>query len=119
MYIPKHYGQSRIEKCPFCERQGTIKNSQGIPTCTTHKNLTLDDLKCVCGRYVLAREGKYGVFFTCTNCGNINLRKVLEINSGAAAKVLEKNAGQTTKGIGQSGPKKEIIIRSDELDFYL
>ena len=81
MYIPKRYGESKTNKCPFCERDAFFQNSQKIPTCKDHKNKTLDNLKCMCGSWLDMREGKYGVFFTCINCGALNIKKVLEMNS--------------------------------------
>ena len=126
MRMPKHYGQSRIERCPFCERQGTIKNPQGVPVCPQHSKETLEGMKCVCGRDLFIQNGKFGVFFICTNCGNLTLRKVLEINSPIMAKGAMKTqfARQDRQQEPHapafrqpaSGPK-EVTIRSDELDF--
>ena len=69
-----------MDKCPFCGVEATTANSQGVPVCSKHKGKTLDNLKCVCGEYLDVKNGKYGVYFSCMNCGNMNLRKVLEIN---------------------------------------
>ena len=80
MYIPKRYGQSRIENCPFCDKIGTIKNSQGVPVCSAHKNALIQDVKCACGEYLDVASGKWGAYFPCLNCGNINFRKGLEMN---------------------------------------
>lgn len=98
MRFRKTYGQSRIENCPFCQKPGVVKNSQGISVCVKHQKEILKDLKCVCGQKVEIRHGKYGVFFNCINCGNLNLRKILEINP------IKKE-------------KKEITVTSDEVDF--
>lgn len=81
MHIPKRYGESRIENCPFCSKQAIIKNPQGIPVCMAHKTQKLPDMKCSCGEHLMIQEGKFGVFFNCIKCGNINLKRVLEINS--------------------------------------
>ncbi len=80
MRIPKKYGQSRIDKCPFCGQQSVTVNSQKVPVCAKHKNSELKNLRCICGEYLDIKHGKYGAFFTCFNCGNMNLKKVLEIN---------------------------------------
>jgi len=48
--------------------------------CALHKEAILNDLKCICGNTLEPRDGKYGLYFTCIRCGNINLKKVLEIN---------------------------------------
>ncbi len=79
MYIPKRYGESKISKCPFCGKDAFSQNKQKIPTCKEHKETTFDNVKCLCGSWLDMREGKFGVFFTCINCGAMNIKKVLEI----------------------------------------
>ena len=56
------------------------KNEQGIPVCPNHKGSRLNDFKCACGDYLDIKEGKYGIFFVCMNCGTINLQKALQFN---------------------------------------
>ena len=80
MYIPKQYGKSKIDKCPFCERQATSLNKQKVPVCTLHEDSILEDMKCMCGEYLELKTGRYGIYFNCLNCGNINSRKIFEIN---------------------------------------
>ena len=80
MFIPKKYGQSKIENCPFCQKQATAMNRQNVPVCIIHKEESLDDLKCICGKMLDMKHGKYGVFFTCMSCGNMNLKKVMEFS---------------------------------------
>ncbi len=80
MYIPKKYGQSRVDKCPFCGQQATAYNAQKVPTCLKHKDSGLGEMKCSCGSWLEMKSGKFGIFFTCLKCGNMNLKKVLEIN---------------------------------------
>jgi hypothetical protein len=101
MRIPKKYGQSKIDNCPFCGKIGVTKNKQGIPVCINHKDSKLEDLKCVCGEYLDIRQGKYGPYFNCMNCGNINFRKGLEMNQPKEKVKTEK---------------KEITVTSDQLD---
>ncbi len=93
MYIPKRYGESKTNKCPFCEKDAFSQNKQKIPTCKDHKDVQLQEVKCVCGSWLDMKEGKYGVFFTCINCGALNLRKVLEMNNIQRQKAEKK---QTT-----------------------
>ncbi|MBD3204258.1 hypothetical protein GF327_08240 [Candidatus Woesearchaeota archaeon] len=76
----KIYGQSRIDRCPFCQKRAIYKNKQGLVVCKEHKNSMLQDVKCVCGTYLEIRSGRYGPYFFCTNCGNISLKKGLEFN---------------------------------------
>ncbi|MFC1769070.1 hypothetical protein ACFLZX_04875 [Nanoarchaeota archaeon] len=98
MFRKKIYGQSRVEKCPFCDKIGTLKNKQGLPVCQAHKNKMLMDIKCVCGEYLDIRTGKWGPYFYCNTCGNINLKKGLEMNPP------------------KKDTPKEITVRSDQLD---
>ncbi len=113
MYIPKHYGQSKIDKCPFCDRQAFAKNKQDVPVCTDHKNTSLDEMKCMCGKPLEMRSGKWGIFFSCLNCGNLNLRKALEINEGAPRKETE-----TVQERQPRNAPREITIRSDDPDYF-
>lgn len=80
MYIPKRYGQSKIENCPFCGKTSVTKNKQDIPVCTAHKDAQLDDLKCICGEWLDLCSGKWGPYFRCMKCGNVSFKKVMEIN---------------------------------------
>lgn len=80
MFIPKRYGESKIEECPFCNRQSTTTNSQDIPVCMKHKDSLMNEMKCICGEYLETLRGKWGLYFRCPKCGNVNKRKVFEIN---------------------------------------
>lgn len=144
MYIPKRYGESRIESCPFCGKQSTCMSNQGIPVCALHKENELLDLKCMCGDWLDLRTGKFGPFFQCMKCGNINLRKALEINEDKLYDLQQKlkkdegkSAESSVESIEVKPPKnkkersrwlkehesvskdgrKEIIVTSDEVDF--
>lgn len=79
MRIPKKYGESRLDNCPFCGKQAICKNPQGLLVCLEHKDSKLPDIKCACGSWLDIRTGKFGPYFFCMNCGNINLRKGLEL----------------------------------------
>lgn len=97
MYIPKRYGESKTNKCPFCGRDAFLQNSQKIPVCKEHKDMLLKDMKCACGSWLDMRKGKYGVFYTCLSCGSVNMNKALEINDlneNALYKIQKK--AQTT-----------------------
>lgn len=78
MFRRKVYGSYKIEKCPFCDKQGTTKNSQDITVCLDHKNEVLEEKKCVCGEFLELKSGKFGPYFYCINCGNKNFNKVME-----------------------------------------
>jgi len=136
MRIPKRYGQSRVDSCPFCGNRGITSNSQGIPVCLEHKKTLLPDRKCLCGEWLDLKKGKFGPFFTCMKCGCISFNKGLEMNpdykekaegkaepakksEAFASSYQPKRQAQTKptyKAISET--KKEVTISSDELDFY-
>ncbi len=64
----------------FCGSSATTTNEQSVPVCISHKKAILNDFKCVCGEYLDLRSGKFGLYFSCMNCGNINMNKALEVN---------------------------------------
>ena len=107
MYIPKKYGYSKSQNCPFCEKIATTENSQGVPVCLDHKKENLQSLKCVCGEYLDIRKGKFGPYFHCMNCGNINFKKGLEMNPNISRPTPKK----------EHAPK-ETTITSEEVDLY-
>ena len=118
MYIPKRYGQSKIEKCPFCSKQAMCKNSQGISVCNDHTKKELLDLKCMCGSWLDLRTGKYGPFFVCISCGPVSLSKALDINEEKLKN--DQKAFMKEEKNSQKDPteRKETIITSDDVDVY-
>lgn len=115
MRIPKRYGEYRLDKCPFCEKQATAKNKQGLLVCPLHKESVLPDIKCACGSWLDIREGKYGPYFVCINCGNLNLKKGLEmmehnkikeIKEQEAKKEASKEDSEETKTKDKSEQKQ-------------
>ena len=126
MYIPKRYGQSKTDKCPFCGMQATMQNSDGVPVCRKHTGSSLGDMMCACGEPLELRNGKFGPYFFCESCGNINFRKALEMNEGRINRKREpelrprnpRKFEEIKSKIGneKNGPK-EFVVRSDEVDF--
>ena len=110
MRIPKRYGQSRVDNCPFCGKQGSQENKQGLTVCVDHKHTNLPDMKCLCGDYLDVRSGKYGAYANCANCGNMNMRKALEINEVTAPK-------KEVKKIVEKKPV-EMVVRSDDPRYF-
>ncbi len=122
MYIPKRYGQSHVDKCPFCGKQASLENKQGVAVCKDHKNSTLD-MKCVCGSWLEIRKGKYGAYGNCIKCGNISLKKVLELTKPEPARPKQNTTRKEAKleriremKNKKPAERKEVTIRSDELD---
>jgi len=118
MYIKKRYGESRVDNCPFCGKISVTKNKQGVPVCKDHKEDMLTDLKCICGEWLDVQEGKWGPYFRCMNCGNVNYRKGLELNPHVKGSSSEKG-GSSEKSSSSSEKKspKEITVTSDQVDF--
>jgi hypothetical protein len=124
MYRKKEFGKSRIDSCPFCNKQSTTTNSQGVPVCSFHKNTDLiANFKCVCNSWLDLKKGKYGVYFNCMNCGNLSFDKGLELNPDWKEN-FEKETG--TKPIQKINSGGRVFIengktiteyKSDEVDF--
>lgn len=120
-----HYGQSRVDSCPYCGAQATGENEFGVPTCRHHIKMDMPPLKCYCGDWLDVLKGKWGPFFSCLNCGNMSWSKGLGANPGAFSKVLEKATQDAAKGLEKKQfsfkpnyEKKEITIRSDDPDYF-
>ena len=80
MYIKKRYGESRITNCPFCGKQAVTTNPEGVPVCLKHKGKKLPIMKCACGEWLDVQSGKWGTYFNCMRCGNINFSKGMDMN---------------------------------------
>lgn len=127
MHIPKRYGESKKQDCPFCGKKSITENSQGVPVCLAHKSSSLD-LKCICGDWLETKKGKWGPYFTCPRCGNLSFAKAMEANPGFGKKTEKQESSSKTNSSKQISvkplykaekqSKKEMIITSDELDFY-
>ena len=113
MFIPKKYGQSKVDKCPFCQKQATSMNKQNVPVCLSHKDEFLDNLECVCGSTLEMLNGNYGIFFSCMKCGSINLKKVLDMNA-----IKPKSNSGKTYSINKKNEGKTITVRSDDPRYF-
>ena len=127
MFIPKKYGQSKIDNCPFCQKQAVALNKQSVPVCVNHKEDVLDNLKCVCGETLDILKGKFGVFFKCIKCGNMNLKKIMEFNTIKPKSNFKNNeysknsynkTEESTKKINKPKTRTEITIRSDDPRYF-
>ena len=123
MRIPKKYGESKVEKCPFCNERAIAMNKQGIPVCRNHKEKELGPMRCICAEMLDLKHGKYGVFFTCMNCGTMNMRKALEINNPDSSKPykVQKKAGKPKETATKKRyplTMKEDYVRSDDPRYF-
>ena len=113
----KSYGNYKTNYCPFCDRIATHKNNLGLETCQVHLKDSLPEIKCLCGSWLEQKSGKFGHYFNCQNCGNINLRKGLEFKEVTSEKIVT----ETKKSIPDKiilKEKKEITITSDDLEYF-
>lgn len=118
MKIPKKYGQSRVDYCPFCGKVGTSKNSDGIYVCKNHINSKLKDIQCLCGEWLELKSGKFGPYFSCMKCGNINFKKAMEnYTESNDNERKEDNIEEKKEKKHIIKKPKETVVTSDELDF--
>ncbi len=118
MRIPKRYGESKVDRCPFCNSTAVANSPEGVPVCSKHKDKKLPPLKCICGEYLDLRTGKWGPYFHCIRCGNITFKKALEVNPDLKAKTTQGQEKAKPLYRAEHKSKKEIVLTSDELDFY-
>ena len=114
MHIPKRYGESKIEPCPFCGKQAIVRNRQKIPVCNDHRDAVLDDLKCACGSYLETKVGKFGLYFSCPKCGNVNPKRALEMNPPKSR--IAQNAPNSTDikpGRAERRPTETVVSPDD------
>lgn len=104
MRMKKVYGQSRVDTCPWCGKQATVSNADGLLVCEDHKNKEMPAIRCTCGDWLDLKAGKYGPYFNCFNCGNISFAKGMELK--------EMNVPSKKKGKYVGG---EFIISIDDL----
>jgi hypothetical protein len=114
MYIPKRYGEAKIDSCPFCGAQAYSRTSEGLPVCANHKNQQMPDVKCACGKYLDMRVGKFGPFFICERCGTKNMNQVLEMNPQMRQ---PSPAKQARAGAYKNEYGQDTFVRSDDPRF--
>lgn len=120
MRIPKRYGQSKTDSCAFCGSIATQKNKEGLLVCRHHLKDKFQEIKCTCGSWLEQRSGKFGPYFNCINCGNMNLKKALEIKSLTQSQVSKgeiKKEEVETKSETKKQPK-EITISSNDVEYF-
>lgn len=106
-----------LENCPFCGRQAIAKNDQGIAVCVSHKDTELV-LKCFCGEPLDILNGKYGIFCNCLRCGNMSLKKAIEINDIEKPMPTLPKENKVERVIEKTEKPKDITIRSDDPDYF-
>ena len=115
MYIPKRYGQSKQNNCPFCGKTATAQNRQGIPVCVAHREQQFPEIKCMCGKWLELLSGKWGPYFRCINCGNVSWSKGMELAEHQKAKASSMSPAPTRSAPVQ---REELIVRSDDPRYF-
>jgi hypothetical protein len=127
----KTYGEYKEVPCPFCGKRATSKNAQDIEVCPQHTQSVLEEIRCLCGSWLEQRSGKFGPYFHCMKCGNINFAKGMEFkdlqpkkNLSSPTTPLSSSSRSSTHSSPKSDPsrpryeKKEITIRSDDPRYF-
>jgi hypothetical protein len=112
----KVYGNYKTTTCPFCSRVATQKNSQGLDVCHLHTKSVQEEIKCTCGSWLEVRSGKFGPYYNCINCGNMNYNKAMEIK---AVTMKDKPAVvEKPKISSRNNTKKEITIDTNDVEYF-
>jgi len=127
----KTYGEYKTVRCPFCDRLATQKNEQGIEVCHKHVKEAVEEIKCTCGSWLEPKAGKFGRYFNCVNCGNMNYEKAMGIkamtmknqpNVEKPAPKVENKPSQVKKKPyyyrRDDEEKKETVITSRDLEYF-
>ena len=102
----KVYGSYKKTTCPFCNRTATKKNEQGLDVCHLHTKSVLQEMKCLCGSWLDLKVGKFGPYFNCIKCGNMNYNKAMEI--GSSTKTVGEVKTETSEKTIQKNRKLHL-----------
>lgn len=121
----KAYGESYVQQCAFCGSIATQKNDAGVYVCHRHKQQRLEEVKCSCGSWLEQRAGKFGPYFNCLKCGNINFKKGMELkalqkSAQVVSSIKKQELFQEEKKVTACGKKepKEIIISTNDVEYF-
>jgi hypothetical protein len=111
---PKIYGKSQVPCCPFCGKQATQKSEEGVDVCRDHTKQILPECKCTCKAWLELKVGKFGPYFHCYNCGNINFKKVMAIRK----MIMPLRDESVGKVVEKKKTPKEITITTDDHEYF-
>ena len=122
----KTYGEYKVAHCPFCDKVATSKNEQGLNVCRVHTQQKMEEIKCTCGSWLENRSGKFGPYFNCIKCGNINYNKGLAMKEMTTPIKVEESKKVVTefseykkkKIVDDSDERKETIISSRDSEYF-
>ena len=90
--------------------------------CETHASEVFPEVKCDCGSYLDLKDGKFGAYFSCINCGNKNFSRVLESLRDRGIDLIAKPKSglpaDNSRTHDTTHEKQEITVRSDDPDYF-
>ena len=86
----------------------------------------MPEIKCTCGSWLELRAGKFGSYFNCLNCGNVNYNKGMamkELTMKDMPKVVKEEPkvsleSKVTPVRKEPERKKEITISTDDVEYF-
>ena len=122
----KTYGEYKVAHCPFCDKIATAKNEQGLNVCRLHTKEMIQEIKCTCGGWLETRSGKFGPYFNCVRCGNINYNKGLAMKEMTTPIKLEEPKKVATEfseykpktEVKETDKRKETVISSRDVEYF-
>ena len=115
----KTYGEYKVSHCPFCDKIATSKNEQGLNVCRLHTKQNIEEIKCTCGSWLETRSGKFGPYFNCVKCGNINYNKGMAMKEMTTPIKVEVEESRVKKEPAKEvKERKEIIISTRDVEYF-
>lgn len=123
----KTYGEYKVSHCPFCDKIATSKNEQGLNVCRLHTKQQIEEIKCTCGGWLETRSGKFGPYFNCVKCGNINYNKGMAmkemttpIKVDEPKKIITEFSEYKKKKepVNDYEERKETVISSRDVEYF-
>ncbi|HLD39938.1 MAG TPA: hypothetical protein VJB13_02250 [Candidatus Nanoarchaeia archaeon] len=123
----KSYGEYQVAHCPFCQKIATFKNEQGLNVCKAHLQQKMEEIRCTCGSWLENRSGKFGPYFHCVKCGNINYNKGLAMKEMTTPIKVDEPKKMITEfseykkkkePVDDYEERKETIISSRDSEYF-
>lgn len=114
----KTYGSYKESFCPFCGKIATSKNEQDLNVCRLHTKQKIEEIRCTCGSWLETRSGKFGPYFNCIKCGNINYNKGLAMKEMTTPIKVEEPQKIEVKKESFKEERKETIISSRDVEYF-
>jgi topoisomerase IA-like protein len=113
--LKKQYGNYKTLTCSFCGRTATQQTEQGVEVCHKHTHEKVEEIKCTCGSWLELKNGKFGPYFNCINCGNLNYQKGMEMKEITGKKEVPQKTVEHRKEPQKS---KEITISTNDPQYF-